>query len=179
MKKKFISSMGVALLASAAITTGVGAAESNGEDVTKTEKYSINWESEWEKAEDYGDTVEFGNSNSTSEGEFQAAASSWGSLSTGKTDVASNYITGAVSSTGTSKGKIYTTVTSATTSLKNTSSGYTVNGSKSTAIGKFTAESTAEMGGVFNTVYSGLTIHTATDSGVLYEARTLDSVLHY
>ncbi|MGR9049749.1 hypothetical protein ACQ4XT_14090 [Halobacillus faecis] len=183
MKRKLISAMGVTLIASAAISTGVGAAESTGKDLSednqKTQQYTINWESEWEKAEDLNESVEFGNASATSGGQFQGAASSWGSLATGSTNVASDYLSDAVSSTGTSKGKVYTTVTSATTSLKNTSSGYTVNGDKSTAVAKFTAESTAEMIGSFNTVYSGLTIHTATDSGVLYEARTFDSVLNY
>ena len=47
---------------------------------------------------------------------------------------------------------------------------------KKIAIGKLTATSEAALGrNSSSNVYTGLTIHTATNSGVLYEARTTKS----
>ncbi|CDQ20842.1 hypothetical protein SAMN05192559_10821 [Halobacillus karajensis] len=175
-KSKLFSSLGIALLASVTISAGVSADTDEGEQLT--EQHEINWEDAWSNQKNLDASVEFGNSSETN-GDGMARASSWGSLSTGKTDVSSNIITDKVSSTGTSKGKVYTTTTSATTSLRDVDTGYTVNGDKSIALAKFTAESSAEMSAASLNVYSGLTIHTATDSGVLYEARTGDSVVHY
>ena len=53
-----------------------------------------------------------------------------------------------VTSVGTSKGKVSTTVISATTSIKNEARGVTKNGPKKAAIGKLTAKSTASLPGV-------------------------------
>lgn len=181
MKKKLFSSLGLALFASVTITAGVSAETSEDKALQtaeqNTEKFEVNWDKAWENADQLNSTTDFGTTNDSSSGKIQAAASSWGSLASGSTSVVSDFISGNVDSTGTSKGKVLTTVTSATTSVRDASTGVSVDGNKSTAVAKFTAESTASISAVSG-LYQGLTVHTATDSGVLYDSRTSDSTYY-
>ncbi|WP_368654120.1 hypothetical protein AB4Y30_03525 [Ornithinibacillus sp. 4-3] len=74
---------------------------------------------------------------------------------------------------GTTKGLKLTTVTSATTALKNFTTGAEKHGDKKTAIAKFTSTSTTSMNRASGlNDYANVTIHTATHQGVLYDART-------
>ncbi|UOQ83598.1 hypothetical protein [Gracilibacillus salinarum] len=172
-RSKIISSIGIAFVSLTLFSTGVSADTNENEKLT--EEHQINWETEWNSKGDLDSSIEFG---SVSGSGGQVSSRSWGSLSTGKTNTSSDYVNNTVTSTGTSKGKVLTTVTSATTSVKDVNTGVSVNGDKSTAIAKFTAESTATIPAISLNSYWGLTIHTATDSGILYEARTADSLTH-
>ncbi|MBO0994149.1 hypothetical protein [Bacillus sp. SD088] len=134
-----------------------------------TDEYEINWEEVWENTENLNASIDFG---SVSDPNGITTFAKWGELAEGKTAVSTR--SGGVFSKGTTKGKIISTVVSATTSIKNRRLATGNNGPKKTAIGKFTATSEASVnlagGGV--SPYQGVTIHTATDSGVLYESRT-------
>ncbi|MDT0150338.1 MULTISPECIES: hypothetical protein [Priestia] len=168
MKK--ITGLGFAcvLLVSPFLATGNVSAAETGKQLT--EQYQINWDNAWENSDASNQSVDFGTSSNSQ----QISASGWGDLASGKTVLSAT--TKTVSSKGTTKGKILTTVTSATTSLKNISLGLTQNGSKKIAVGKLTATSETSIGrNSKSNVYTGLTIHTATDSGVLYDSKTTKS----
>jgi hypothetical protein len=148
-------------------TSNVFAAETNSKEPT------INWDNVWESVDSgtqLPSTTNFG-SQSPVDGEISLMA--WGDLASGSTALSLD--SGKVKSTGKTKGKVLTTVTSATTSLRLSGMGY-ITGPKETAIAKFTATSVVSTNNPSGTqTFEGLTIHTATDSGVLYEARTYDS----
>ncbi|MET1180643.1 hypothetical protein ABG775_22180 [Peribacillus simplex] len=168
MKK--VANLGFALVlgVSPFLMTGNASAEETNEQLT--EEYQVNWDDAWEDTEESDDSVDFGTSSNSN----LARASKWGDLASGKTALSPT--TKTITSEGTTKGKIISTVVSATTSIRNANLSLTKNGSKKIAIGKLTATSEAALGrNSSSNVYTGLTIHTATNSGVLYEARTTKS----
>lgn len=138
--------------------------------VTSNESSTINWDEVWESVDynnNISDTINFGSGSTNSEG---VSLQAWGDLASGSTKLSSG--SGKITSTGKSKGKILTTVTSATTSLRISGMGY-ITGPKKIAIGKLTATSEVSTSNPSGSQsFEGLTIHTATNSGVLYEART-------
>lgn len=94
-------------------------------------------------------------------------------LASGKTSLSYNKDKKKVTSTGTTKGKIYTTTTSATTSVGTVKGGIAKKGSKAIKLAKFTATSKASMKKkAKKTKYAGITIHTATYMGSLYERKS-------
>lgn len=94
-------------------------------------------------------------------------------LASGKTSLSYNKDKKKVTSTGTTKGKIYTTTTSATTSVGTVKGGIAKKGSTAIKLGKFTATSKASMKKkAKKTKYAGITIHTATYMGSLYERKS-------
>lgn len=129
------------------------------------ESPSINWEEEWSSVDSdnaISDNANFGSSNPYSR--------AWGDLASGSTALSSG--SGEVTSTGKTTGKILTTVTTATTSLRISGMGY-ITGSKKIAVGKLTATSEVSTSNPSGSQsFEGLTLHTATDSGILYEAKT-------
>lgn len=168
MKKVTLLVVG-AVFCTGVITSGstVFASEIN-EDLTKN--YEINWDDAWDDVDVLDESTNFGSSSDPNS--FGTRA--YGDLATGNTSLSSTSTL--VKSTGTTKGKILSTVTSATTSLRNVSQGYTASGSKKTAVGKFTATSELSLTRAKTKyVYTGLTIHTATNTGILYDSRTLKS----
>lgn len=132
-------------------------------DEQTTEDFSINWDDVWENADDLDSEVDFGVVNSQSRKR--------GPLAKGSTKVS---LSGkSVVSTGKSKGRILTTVTSATTSLRDVAYGITSNGGKRMAVGTFTATSTTRLANTSGkSPFRGITIHTATDNGKLYSSST-------
>lgn len=141
--------------------------------VTSNESPTINWDEAWESVDynnNISDTTNFGSGSTNSEG---ISLQAWGDLASGSTSLSSG--SGKVTSTGKTTGKILTTVTSATTSLRISGMGY-ITGPKKTAVGKLTATSVVSTSNPSGSQsFEALTIHTATNSGVLYEARTYDS----
>lgn len=134
-----------------------------------TEQHTINWEQLWDNSSLLPKTTSIGVANVSSPGAIQLA--SYGSLATGSTAVSGT--SSAVKSTGKTTGKVVTTVVSATTSLRDVAHGITSQGGKRMAVAKFTATSTTELANTTgSTPYTGLTVHTATDSGVLYSSAT-------
>ncbi|TCI59072.1 hypothetical protein [Exiguobacterium sp. SH0S2] len=79
-----------------------------------------------------------------------------------------------VNSSGKTKGLKITTTTSVTNSVKNHDTNKIVAGSKSMAIAKFTCNSSASIANTSKKQrYSSLSIHTATNQGVLYSKNTV------
>jgi hypothetical protein len=166
--KKVAAPLIVAGFIFSAAAGNVSAAESNNESPT------INWDEAWSSVDsdnNISDATTFGTSSNSNGTGFSTL--SWGSLATGSTALSSG--SGSVTSTGKTTGKVIGTVTSATTSLRISGMGY-ITGPKKTAIGKFTSTSqisTTNPSG--KQTFEGLTVHTATDSGVLYQSRTYAS----
>lgn len=149
--------------------SNVFAAEVNDEAPT------INWEETWDSIDSEGEPASVADFGSKSTGGISTY--SWGDLAKGSTKL-SPPTSGKVTSTGKTTGKILTTTVSATTSLRMSGMSY-ITGPKKIALGKFTATSevsTNDPKG--NQGYEGLTIHTATNSGVLYESKTYDSNIY-
>ncbi|MFC0562358.1 hypothetical protein [Halalkalibacter alkalisediminis] len=134
-----------------------------------TESYEINWDDAWKNVDSLNTIEHFGSSNDPN----SIGIYSYGNLASGSTSLGIS--SQGVTSTGKTTGKIISTVTSATTSLRNSSQGYGGTGPKKTAIGKLTATSEYTMSVVRGNVFTGLTVHTATNSGVLYESGTSQS----
>ena len=149
--------------------SNVFAAEVNDETPT------INWEEVWNSVDLEGEPASVIDFGSKSTGGISTY--SWGDLAKGSTKL-SPPTSGKVKSTGKTTGKILTTTVSATTSLRISGMSY-ITGPKKIALGKLTATSevsTKDSSG--NQAYEGLTLHTATDSGVLYESETYDSNIY-
>ncbi|MEK4967509.1 hypothetical protein MKX29_07440 [Cytobacillus sp. FSL R7-0696] len=167
MKSKALT-IGLASVFSLSIFTNGGQASAQSMDEQLTENHTVNWEEIWSNVGDYSEEVEFGNV-SPHEGGIELL--SMGSLATGSTAVSLSGST--VKSTGKSKGRILTTVTSATTSLRDIAKGYTSQGGKRMAVGTFTANSTTTLGNSKGkSPFTGVTVHTATDNGKLYSSQT-------
>jgi len=168
MKKSLIClGTTVLLLTSAFAESGNVYAKGNNEKKL-SETYEINWTEAWEEVENLNESTGFGSTNTP--GEIGVFA--YGDLASGSTGVAAATIS-SVESTGKTTGKILSTVTSATTSIQNVRLDKTVYGSKGIAIGKFTSSSTAAINlSSTYSLYVGLSIHTATNSGVLFESKT-------
>lgn len=164
MKKYLALGMVGALSLSIFASGGTASAESVEDQLT--ENFTINWDEIWENTntDDLKEEVEFG-TNSLSR--------SMDSLAIAKTAL-SLESDGYVLSTGTTKGRILTTTTSATTSIRDVANSFQKDGGKRMAVGTFTATSTARMGNTPGVVspYTGLTLHTATDNGKLYQTST-------
>lgn len=78
-----------------------------------------------------------------------------------------------VNASGSTKGLKLTTVTSATNSVKNMNTGKITKGKKKTAVSKATSKSSVSINKSKKTSgYGSLTIHTATNQGVLYKRTT-------
>ncbi|WP_424475397.1 hypothetical protein [Oceanobacillus kimchii] len=152
-------------------------AQTSDEQLTKD--HVVNWNNVWEEVDQNqpSQEIDFGSTVDPS----SIGVKKWGELSTGKTAMSKNLLKFTATSTGTSKGKVLTTTTSATTSVRDNNSGKTTNGPKKMAVAKFTAESTASRNYTMGTAnsFTGVTIHTATHDGILYDARTSDGILTY
>lgn len=165
-KNKLFSSL---LVTGILLSTGgnVYAADMNSEG-----NATINWDQMWndlDSGNSLGEQIDFGSSNAGT----GIGISAYGDLASGSTALSS--ASGEVTSTGKTTGKTLTTTISATTSLRISGMGY-ITGPKKIALGKFTATSTiATTNPSSLQSFEALTIHTATNSGVLYEARTADS----
>lgn len=158
-----ILGFGVAGFLSISVFLNGGTASAQTTDEQITENFSIDWDDVWENADNLNPEVNFGVVDSQSR--------SLGSLATGSTAVSLSGT--AVLSTGKSKGRLLTTVTSATTSLRDVANGITSNGGKRMAVGTFTATSTTRLANTSGkSPFTGVTIHTATDSGKLYSSTT-------
>lgn len=78
-----------------------------------------------------------------------------------------------INASGTTKGLKLTTVTSATNSMKNMNTGKIKKGKKKIAVGRATSKSSTSINKPKKTRgYGSLTIHTATNQGVLYNRTT-------
>uniref|UniRef100_UPI0039AF6B35 hypothetical protein n=1 Tax=Metabacillus niabensis TaxID=324854 RepID=UPI0039AF6B35 len=87
-------------------------------------------------------------------------------------------LVGKVQSTGKTTGKILTTTTSAQASIKNVDLGYTSYCERKIAVGKSSATSKCSFPlGASTQFFTGLSTHTATNNGVIYNAVTSDSDL--
>lgn len=144
-----------------------------------TSNYKIDWEKAWENQSSYNSVIDFGSdsSNSSDGSGISATATSFDILATGSTSLAKSTADNTVTSTGKTTGKNTTTTISATTSLKR---GSTILGqsSKKISVGKTTATakySVTHRSFTGTTAYAGLTIHTATNNGILYDAATTKS----
>ncbi|MDV2684464.1 hypothetical protein RYX56_08785 [Alkalihalophilus lindianensis] len=146
------------------LATGTSAMASDAKELT--ENYEIDWSKAWDEVGSLSDKEEFGSLNDPN----SFGTYSYGNLATGST--ALGVSSKGVTSTGKTKGKVISTVTSATTSLRNVSRGITGTGPKKTAIGKYTATSEYTMGLTRGNVYTGVTVHTATHTGILYDQKT-------
>jgi len=137
----------------------------------ENESPTINWDDVWSSIDsnsNLSNSISFGSISTGSD----ISTFIWGNLADAKTTLSSG--SGEVKSTGITKGKTLLTSTSATTSLRMSGMGI-ITGSKGVALGKFTATSevsTTNPSGLQS--WEGLTIHTATDSGTLYESKTYD-----
>lgn len=81
---------------------------------------------------------------------------------------------GKIKAAGKTKGLRLTTTTSVTNSIKNHDSGKIIAGKKSMAISKFSCNSSSSMKKTKKKhKYSSLSIHTATNQGVLYSKKTV------
>lgn len=161
MKKLLTFGLVGALTAS--IFMGSGSASAQTAEEQMTENYTINWDSVWSNLANFGGEVDFGTAASTGSG--------IGSLAKGSTAVSLSGST--VSSTGKTTGRVLSTVTSATTSLRDVARAVTAKGGKRMAVGTFTATSKASLGNsTGKSPFTGVTVHTATDSGKLYSSNT-------
>lgn len=175
MKKFFGLTLATALIASPFFGSSASATTSD----ELTSNYEIDWEKAWANQSNYNSVIDFGtdSSNSAEGTGISAAATSFKNLATGTTSLAKSTTDNTVTSTGKTTGKNTTTNISATTSLKR---GSTLLGqsSKKVSVGKITATakfSVTHRSFTGTTPYAGLTIHTATDSGILYDAATTES----
>lgn len=156
------------MAASALLLTGGGtvyAADSNSTP-------EIDWDKSWDNldnGQNLTESINFGTSNTG--GDFSTLA--WGDLATGKTALSSG--SGKVTSTGTTKGKIYGATVTAQTSIRLSGMGY-ITGPKKTATLKLTATSTAAATNSSGTQsFEGLTVHGASDGIGVFTARTYAS----
>ncbi|ANB56185.1 hypothetical protein GFC29_2383 [Anoxybacillus sp. B7M1] len=163
-----LNKIAVSFLTASIIFSGTGSAFAADENEGST----INWDQDWHLVDsgiNIPNEVDFGNLNT----EKSFSVASWGDLAKGSTALSADSTK--VTSTGKTTGKVWLTVVSATTSLRISGMSY-ITGSKGTAIGKLTATSQVSTSNPSGSQsFEGLTIHTATDSGILYEARTYDS----
>ncbi|MGI8382534.1 hypothetical protein ACR0S4_28615 [Priestia megaterium] len=165
MKKLLIFGLVSALSASVFMGGGNASAQTSAEQMT--EDYTINWDSVWDNLDTYKEEVNFGNASDPS----SVSASGLGSLATGSTGLSSTST--AVTSTGKTKGRVLSTYTSATTSVRDIVHAVTSNGGKRMAVGTFTATSKASIGNFSGkTPFSGVTVHTATSKGKIYSSNT-------
>lgn len=171
--KKILSLFGAALLA-LTITGGQSyAAERTNED------YQFNWDEAWGKLEKdpnyYPQSVDFVVEDDSDNNNIKARSAEFERYATGKTQVRfHNYY---VYSKGTTKGEHLMTTTSAYAGLRNaTQSGITVYGVRDTALAFGTAVSEAKKKYIpldLN-LFIGMTVHTATMKGSIYEKATSD-----
>ncbi len=142
--------------------------------VDKNQMPIIDWEREWEAIDSgkkYEENVNF-SSTEGEEGELGTLA--FRLYATGSTSISAGGST--MSSIGKTSGKVIGTVVTATTALRaDKGAERYAQGPTKTAIGKLTATSTATLNrypvvGPVN--YEGLTVHSATRSGFLYEKRS-------
>lgn len=161
-----------ALMAIGILLSAGGSAYAAETGLVKSESPTIDWDKSWDNVDSgnfHDNVVDFGSSSDGAD----IGARAYGDLATGTTALSS--ASGKVTSTGTSKGKVISTTTSATTSLRMNGLGYIV-GPKKVAVSKFTATSTVSTTNPSGTQsFEGLTVHSATNSGILYEAKTYDS----
>lgn len=144
-----------------------------------TEDYKINWDSVWENVETLSDEVSFGGSNEPAD-ESTITPFSYSTYATGSTSLSKSTADNTVTSTGKTTGKTSSTTVSATTSIKR---GATILGesSKKIAVGKSTATakfSVTHRSFTGTTPYAGLTVHTATSGGVLYDKASTKSATY-
>lgn len=163
LPKIFVSTV----LALSVLTTGTSAFAKDNTNLTKD--YEINWSEAWNNVDNLNEKQDFGSSNDPN----SFSINSYGSLASGSTSLGVS--AKGVTSTGKTKGKVISTVTSATTSLRNLSKGITGTGPKKIAVGKLTATSEYTLPLIRGNAYTGVTVHTATHSGVLYDAKTSSS----
>ena len=170
MKLKY--GISAVLLTTTLLGFGGEATFAKNSDRQLTESYQVNWEEIYSiPEENHSDTITFG-SAVNKKSDYSTAA--WGDLATGSTKI--SFSASGIKSDGSTKGKVLTTVTSATTSVRNMSTGVIKTGEKGIAIGTLTSSSSVTMSkSSAVTGYSGRSVHTATNSGVLYEAYTSDA----
>lgn len=170
--KKIYSLIGAALLAS---TIAGGNAYAN--ETPKADN-QFNWDEAWENVENnpdyYPSTVDFVEAGSSDPSEIQTR--SFSKYATGSTKLRfSNYY---VYSKGITNGQHLWTTTSAYTGLRNVDQGgITVYGKRDTAIAFGDAVSEAKRKYIPLDVnfFTGMTLHTATMNGAIYEKATSDS----
>lgn len=172
--KKVYSFIGAVLLAST-ITGGNAYAKENKN--TENVEYQFNWDEAWKNIENdpnfYPNTVSFEGTNESSTG-IQAA----GFEEYARGETALRYYNLYVYSKGTTYGESLWTTTSAYTGLRNVDQGgITTYGAKDTAIAYGNAVSEAKRKYIPLDVnfFTGMTIHTATMNGAIYEKATSDS----
>ncbi|MEF7566045.1 hypothetical protein V4V35_23930 [Bacillus infantis] len=170
--KKIYSFIGAALLAS---TIAGGNAYAN---EPSTEEYQFNWDEAWDNVEKdpnyYPETVSFVAEDNGGSGEIRTA--SFSEYAEGST--ALRYYNLYVYSKGITEGKHLFTTTSAYTGVRNNDvSGIKVYGKKGTAVAFGDAVSEARIKYIPLDVnfFTGMTIHTATMNGNIYEKATSDS----
>ncbi|KYC86317.1 hypothetical protein B4102_4080 [Heyndrickxia sporothermodurans] len=169
----------------AALTIGIAGIHANASievsevDQNVTENFNPNFDQIYKNVKFLDKTVNFGYQSGTENlGEVSTFASSFKKLATGTTNVSLISASGyqQIQSKATTKGKTLTTTTSATTALY--VDGKKVGqGKKGTAIAKFTAKSTysTAAGPSYSRKWQGVSVHTATSGGVLYNAETADT----
>jgi hypothetical protein len=173
--KKVYSLIGAALLAS---TIAGGNAYASENSTKANEEYQFNWDEAWENLETdpnyYPNTVSF--EGTVNNGSIGIQAASFDEYAKGST--ALRYYNLYVYSKGVTAGESLWTTTSALTGIKNTDQSNIVTyGPKDTAIAYGDAVSEAKrkyipLDGDF---FIGMTVHTATMNGAIYEKATSDS----
>ncbi|MDQ0859826.1 hypothetical protein [Bacillus sp. V2I10] len=171
--KRIYGLLGVALLASTIAGGNTYAASKSSSDELK-----FNWEEAWENIENdpnyYPQTVDFVEEDTSDSSEMRTA--SFSNYATGTTNLRfSNYY---VYSKGVTNGQHLWTTTSAQTNLRNVDAGYiTIKGPRDTAVafGDAVSEAKKKYIPLDGNFFTGMTLHTATMNGAIYEKATSDS----
>ena len=176
VKKPLMSIIGLSLLSTVAFSSVVGAEDA---ELTAEEKEAVEQEAiklDNIDASDLDNKVEFGNGNDSNDDEF--STQSWNSLSRGTSSI--NIDISTMKGESTSKGRVLTTVTTATNFLYLDNTRLRT-GDTSQALARFTATSSTEapvdpLGGINSGLWESKGVHTATHSGVIYTATTGDLI---
>lgn len=142
-------------------------------DVGVTENYQPDFDELFENVDLYPEDSDYDCSKNVTAAKFKG-------LAKGKTSIKKvKDKKQLIRTTGTTKGKVLTTVTSATAALYKGKK-LIGKGKKSTAVGKFTATSKVHTGAgkAKKKVWTGLTAHSATHDGVLWTTSTKKRLTH-